>query len=215
MQIRNSPYIIAMRHTPDEYCDIGTERLLLQTLEAEEITDTILEWFNEAEVRRFLPLQGGVYDFPALQKLVRGHNNKSGFLFWITPRDDRERQIGFVQLQINQLHSLASVVVCLGASEWWGKGAVSEARGAVLDFAFRKMACEKVVANCQQADAGALWAFEAEGWAHEAILRRHNRVGTERVDMIHYAMFRDDWMRRIDDWNAARLTQETDGEDAT
>ncbi|MEM7668967.1 MAG: GNAT family protein [Pseudomonadota bacterium] len=206
MRIQNSPYIIAIRHTPDEYCELGTERFMLVTRDAAELDDSPLQWINEAENRRFIPLPGGVYDFPQLQKLAQAHNNKTGFLFWIAPRDRDDHQIGFVQLQLNPLHMLASVTTCIGDKAWWGTGAVGEARGAIMDFAFRKLSCEKVVATCQRGDAGALWSFHADGWTHEAIFRRHHRIGTERVDMLHFAMFRDEWMRRIDEWVANRKT---------
>ncbi|MBY8976455.1 GNAT family N-acetyltransferase [Rhodobacteraceae bacterium NNCM2] len=212
MRVRNSPYIIAIQHTPDSYCEIGTDRFVLQTLEAEQISDTILDWINDAEVRKYMALSGGAFDFPKLQTLVRGHNNKARFLFWITPRDERERQIGFVQLHLNPIHQLGNVTTCIGAREFWGTGAVGEARGAVMDFAFRKLKIEKLVANCQKPDAGSLWSFSAERWEREAILRRHHRSGTSRVDLIQYAMFRDEWMRRIDAWVEARKSDETEGE---
>lgn len=203
MRVKNSPYIIAVRHTPDEYCELGTNRFLIQTLEPDKLTDSILDWINEADVRRYMTLSGGVFDFPKLQALTRGHNNKTSFLFWVTPRDDRKRQVGFVQLHVNPMHQLGNITTCIGAREYWGTGAGGEVRGAICDFAFRRLKIEKVVANCQRPDAGALWNFHAEGWEREAILRRHHRSGTERVDLIQYALFRDDWMRKIDDWVAA------------
>ncbi|MEM6932362.1 MAG: GNAT family protein [Pseudomonadota bacterium] len=208
MRIRNSPHIVAIRHTPDEYCEIGTERFLLITRDSEEIDETPLDWINDVGIRRLVPLPGGIYDYPQLQKLVRAHNNKTGFLFWIAEKHDEDRQLGFVQLQVNPIHMIASITVCLGDRDWWGKGVVGEARGAVLDFAFRKLACEKVVATCQEGDAGALWSFHHEGWEHEATLRRHHRIGTERVDMLHFAIFRDEWMRRIDEWVASKDADE-------
>lgn len=211
MRIKNSPHILALRHTPKESCQLATERFVLATAQPQEITDAHLAWFNDHEVRQHLALAGGVYDLAMVKTFAQGHNTETSFLFWIATQDARDRPIGFAQLFITRAHALAQTSICIGDREWWGKGAISEARSAVLDFAFRKMGCEKVYGHCQKPNAAALYNYQAEKWEFEAILRRHHQIGTKRVDLIQYAMFRDEWMRRIDAWVAAQDGDVTDG----
>ncbi|MEM1276157.1 MAG: GNAT family protein [Pseudomonadota bacterium] len=210
MRIRNSPYIIALRHTPEEYCEIGTDRLLIQTLELEELSDGIYDWLNDPEMRKFVNLPAGQLGSNEISRLILGHDNKNGFLFWITPQDDRERQIGFLQLQINPMHQIATVGICLGDHEWQDKGAGSEARSAVNDFAFRKLGVQKIMATCQQGDAQSLWAMHSEGWEREGVLRQHHASEKGRIDVVQFALFRTDWIKRIDIWAAARDQREAE-----
>ncbi|MEL6478722.1 MAG: GNAT family protein [Pseudomonadota bacterium] len=202
MRIKNSPHILALRYTPREMCQLASDRFVLVTHTAEEITSDHLTWFNDAEVRQHLGLAGGEYDLAKLRTFAGGHNTETSFLFWIAPQDDRERPIGFSQLFMTRLHNIAQTSICLGDKAWWGKGVIGEARSAVLDFAFRKLAVDKVFGHCQKPNSAALFNYQAEQWEFEAILKRHHKAGEERVDLIQYAMFRDEWMRRIDAWVA-------------
>ncbi|MEM9046107.1 MAG: GNAT family protein [Pseudomonadota bacterium] len=208
MRIRNSPYIIALRHTPDESCEIGTDRFLVQTLTAEQLSNDVFEWLNDKDVRRFVSLPPGEIGTVEATKLIQNHDNNRSFLFWVTPQDERDRQIGFVQLQINPIHQIAAVGICMGDQGWKDKGAVSEARSAVNDFAFRKLSIQKLTATCQQGDAEGLWSMHSEGWVREGVLREHFATPNGRIDIIQYALFRDDWIRKIDDWAAKRDAKE-------
>lgn len=213
MRIKNSPHIIALRYTPREFCQIGTERFVLNTVHQDELDERYLAWFNDAEVRQHLGLAGGIYDLPKLKAFNAGHNIEANFLFWIFSQEDRETPIGFAQLFQTRIHQLAQTSICLGDKEWWGKGVIGESRSAVLDFAFRKLGIEKVFGHCQKPNSAALYNYHAEGWTHEAILRGHHRVGKDRVDLIQFAMFRDEWMRRIDAWVAEQEAQGKDLKD--
>lgn len=210
MRIKNSPHILALRHTPKESCQIATDRFTLSTATSEEITEDYVTWFNDPDVRQHLALAGGIYDLAKVQNFAKGHNNETSFLFWISTREHRNKPIGFAQLFLMRLHMLGQSSICLGEKEWWGKSVISEARSAILDFAFRKLGCEKVFGHCHKANSAAIFNYQAEQWEHEAILRRHHKVGKDRVDLIQYAMFRDEWMRRIDTWVADQeVEQET------
>ena len=204
MRIRNSPYIIALRHTPDESCEIGTERLLVQTLQPGQISNEVFEWLNDPDVRRYVNLPAGEFGSAEIAKLIEGHDNTKSFLFWVTPQEERHQQVGFVQLQINPLHQIATIGLCLGDRAWKDKGAGGEARSAVNDFAFRKLRIQKIMTTCQQGDAEALWSMHAEGWEREGILRRHYASPKGRIDVLQFALFRDEWVQRIDAWTDAR-----------
>ena len=204
MRIKNSPYITALRFSPKESCQIASDRFVLQTATTEEIGESYVRWFNDDEVRAHLGLATGDYDLARVRAFAAGHNTETSFLFWVSPTEDTGNPIGFVQLFLTRIHALAQTSICLGDKDWWGKGAVGEARSAVLDFAFRKMGCEKVFGHCQKPNSAALFNYQAEGWDMDGVLRRHHKVGEERVDLIQYAMFRDEWMRRIDAWVAER-----------
>ncbi|MEM9737298.1 MAG: GNAT family protein, partial [Pseudomonadota bacterium] len=212
MRIKNSPHILALRFTPKEFCQLASERFVLVTKKPEEITEAYLAWFNDAEVRQHLGLAGGIYDLPKLRGFAQSHNNETSFLFWIATQDDREQPIGFSQLFFTRSHMLAQTSICIGDKAWWGKGVIGEARSAVLDFAFRKLAVEKVFGHCQKPNAAALFNYRAEQWEFECVLKRHHKVGEQRVDLIQFAMFRDEWMRRIDAWVEAQEEAASDGE---
>lgn len=209
MRIKNSPHILAIRHTPKESCQIATERFVLSTATPDEITEDYVTWFNDPDVRQHLALAGGIYDLAMVKAFAKGHNNESSFLFWITTQEERTKPIGFAQLFLMRLHLLGQTSICLGDKAWWGKGVIGETRSAVLDLAFRKLGCEKVFGHCHKANAAALFNYQAERWEREAILRNHHKVGKDRVDLIQFAMFREEWMRRIDTWVAAQEADTT------
>ncbi|MEM8699964.1 MAG: GNAT family protein [Pseudomonadota bacterium] len=214
MRIKNSPHILALRYTPRDFCHLATDRFVLLTKTPEEITPAYLAWFNDPDVRAHLALAGGDYDVEKLRMFTKGHNTETSFLFWIATQEDRDTPIGFSQLFMTRLHNLAQTSICLGDKSWWGKGVIGEARSAVLDFAFRKLAVDKVFGHCQKPNAAALFNYQAEKWEFEAILKRHHKVGEERVDLIQYAMFREEWMRRIDAWVAAQEDDMSQGDPA-
>ena len=180
MRVNNSPFMTSLIYTPRETCQVATERFVLATATVEEVGPPHLAWINDPEVRRHLGLSAEHYDLAKVQAFVRGHNTETSFLFWIAPHDDRDHPIGFCQLFLTRIHGLAQTSVCLGDKAWWGKGVIGEARGAVMDFAFRKIGCDKIFGHCQKPNAAALFNYRAEKWEFEAILRRHHKVGDDR-----------------------------------
>jgi [ribosomal protein S5]-alanine N-acetyltransferase len=141
---------------------------------------------------------------------------RGGFRWGITLRDSRDLigSIGFYKWAGDQ----AEVGYDLDPA-WWGKGIMSEALAAALDFAFGPMQLQRVEAFVLVTNERSARVLERAGFAREALLPEHGHDehgsprdelvyvrGPDNVARLQAAVLGDpsleQRLRTIDDWDA-------------
>lgn len=111
-------------------------------------------------------------------------------LGWVIERRDDLALLGLVSLFPVEHHGELGYVLARSA---WGRGYMSEAAGAVLDWALRERGLLRVWAVTDAENRGSARVLEKIGMEREGLLRRfavHPNVSSEPRDCLLYAKVR-------------------------
>jgi len=126
---------------------IETERLLLRPWRREDVAEFV-RVTNTPAVMEYL---GGVQEprnFLGTFARVAASQEKDGFCFWIVERRTDGAILGFCGLKIGNTPPIQGEIE-IGwrlREDAWGQGYAREAAVATLDWAWRTLACDRIVA---------------------------------------------------------------------
>jgi ribosomal-protein-alanine N-acetyltransferase len=190
--MKREPWIIGMP------ARLETARFVVRSMRANDLTDNYMKWIADPELMRNLNTQPMVKSREAEADRLKAYDNSSNFQFGAFVKPDNEL-IGFFQVRIDRPHKLAEVSVVIGNRDWWGRGAVVEARGAIIDFLFDRMKLEKIWGMPQARNFAAVANYRKQGFRLEGVLRGHNESAYDRGRRLDFAVFsllRPEWQAR-------------------
>lgn len=79
---------------------------------------------------------------------------------------------------------------------FWGRGYMTTALPAVLNFAFGRLGLNRLFADTDPRNAPSVRALERLGFLREGVLREHYWVRDEPQDAIVFGLLRSEWARR-------------------
>lgn len=165
------------------------ENVSLRDFTADDINDKI-RWINDPDNHKYLhyniPLE---YDKTLQWFLLKDKNSRMDLVI-----EYNSISVGLIGLLgIDRVNSKAEYYICLGEKQYKGKGIATIASKALLDYAFKELALNKVFLNvdAQNSVACHLYeklGFECEGYFTEDLL--HNGV---YIDRKRYAILSKMW----------------------
>jgi RimJ/RimL family protein N-acetyltransferase len=169
---------------------IKTKRLILRKPRMEDATAIFEGYAQDPEVTRYLtwkPHQNIRDTEQFLLACRRLWREEKDFAYAITIKED-DRAIGMFAL--HQLKLKIEVGYAL-ARPYWGKGCMTEALCAVIDWAFTQPEIFRVQAFCDVDNIGSARVMEKAGMQREGVLRRyviHPNLSDEPRDVYLYAI---------------------------
>lgn len=174
---------------------LRTARLLLRPFEISDVDDA-WAYASDPEVARFRPLPD-----PYTRQDALDFVNRQIRTDWATDAELAivygHRVIGGLSLHGSPEHDRAELGYLLG-KRWWGRGLATEAARAVVDWGFQRFDLYKVYARAHVDNSRSWRVMEKLGMNREGVLRGHWKMRDEYVDLVYYAVFRDEWTRRTD-----------------
>lgn len=159
----------------------------LATLDESTADGPYLEWMHNAEITQYLEIRFQNCDREKLEGFIHNVNaSKSTLLVGIFLE---QRHVGNIKLDIDQHHMRGDLGIMIGDRSVWGRGIARRAIALLSDFAFRNLSVAKLCAGCYANNIGSRKAFEAVGFAIEAVRRRHFIEGDRRVDAVYLSRF--------------------------
>lgn len=124
-------------------------------------------------------------------------NDRNKYFFAIINNDTQDYigEIGFTRTS----ESTYGKVMNLGyfiKQEYWGKGIVTEAARAVIDYAFNNLYTIKIETGCLTENKGSERVMNKLGMRKEAELNKHTLLGDKFYDRVEYSLFKEDWERQ-------------------
>ncbi|WP_119167287.1 GNAT family N-acetyltransferase [Algihabitans albus] len=169
---------------------LETERLQLKQSAAADL-DAMMALDSDPEVMRFIrtPITEDTQQDRLVQLVGRVDRDYGpGLGFWsVFPKTKPERFLGFVLLTILDGNSEVEIGWRF-ARTTWGKGYATEAAQAVLDYGFRDLALDPIVAVIRPGNRRSLAVAEKLGL---------NRDGTRKAygkDLPFYRLNRSEWL---------------------
>ncbi len=103
--------------------------------------------------------------------------------------------IGSIALYLDRKHHTAGIGYAL-AKSYWGRGLMTEAVRAVIDWGFGERELQRIWASADVRNQRSWRVMERLGMAREGVLRSQDkdpRPGYPRIDHVYYYLLRPEW----------------------
>lgn len=153
---------------------IETKRLILRTLDTEDIGERYVGWLNDSRINRFLEVRLVTQTLDSTRDFVARMNDSPNNLLLGMFLKPNRTHIGNIKLgSIDHHHRRGDIGILIGDHSQWGKGFATEAIVAVTEYAMGPMGLHKLVAGYYSDNVASGRAFLKAGFAEEARLRDH------------------------------------------
>ena len=170
----------------------ATARLILRKPRAEDAPLIFASYAQDPEVVRYLtfrPHRDLHVTQEVVEKFLEGWRSGKSFC-WLIFRRDEEELVGSIGARENQGINLGYLL----ARRFWGHGFMSEAVGAIVEWAFSIPSVFRVWAVCDLENDASARVLERSGFHREGVLRKwslHPNLSEVPRDCYCYAKTRD------------------------
>ena len=178
---------------------LETERFLLRAVTSNDVDD-IFRIMSDPRVKRYfgsLPMVAPVEAEQRVQRIQTAFQEHSGIRWAIADRANGQLigTAGFWRLI--KPHFRAEVGYEL-APEWWGRGVMTEALGALLGFGFTRMGLHSIEAQIHPDNSASRRVLEKLGFVQEGYLREnfYDPIEARFTDTAVFSLLSAAWMRR-------------------
>ena len=185
---------MAFPATPPE---LSTERLLLRMHHDGDI-DALYALFTDPKTMRYWGAPPWTDPAQADAMLARGaaaFAAQEAIRFAVVLREGGA-MVGSCTLFGHDAQNRRAEVGYILASEAWGKGLMTEALSALLDWAFGPLGLHRVEADVDPRNVPSVAILERLGFAREGFLRERWRVAGEVSDSIFLGLLAPEWAAR-------------------
>ena len=170
---------------------IETERLVLREPKPEDL-QSVYAIHSDSEVMRYY----GVLPYDSIEKAEKHLNwlsslfkENTGLRPVITPKDEDVYigDVGFYDFESK--HNRAEIGYILG-KDYWGKGIMTEALGAVLGYGFIEMNLNRVQALIDPRNTASKNVVQKNGFSYEGTFREYEYENGAYIDLDMYSLLR-------------------------
>jgi RimJ/RimL family protein N-acetyltransferase len=174
--------------------ELETERFRLRSLRPADASDRWLGWGKDPDVMGPLNALPRALTRQDLANYIAGFDNNTRYLIGVFEKGS-DLHLGFYTITIDPRHRVATFDVVVGDKSWWGKGIVTEAGAALLDYFFEHRQIEKVCGYTLARNFPAILNLKKGGWRHEGTLRGQCKsvLDGSRLDQYQFGLLRDEW----------------------
>ena len=174
---------------------LETKRLILRRFTVRDADAMYTNWASDPEVTRYLtwPAHAGVETSRAvLADWTAAYAQESCYQWAIVLKDRADDPVGSIGA-VNVSDDIAAVQIgyCLGR-RWWHQGIMSEALGAVMDFFFDAVGCNRVAGRHDPRNPHSGMVMQKCGMKYEGTQRSADRNNQGICDTSWYALLKDE-----------------------
>ena len=176
---------------------IKTERLILRRFTLEDAKPMFETWANDERVTKFMTWSPhGTLDVTEyLVDLWVKDYEKENCYNWVIELEGRI--IGSISVVgIDDQSERAEIGYC-SAFDCWGKGIMTEAAGAVIDFLFKEVNVNRIIITHATKNPGSGKVAKKCGLTLEGIQREHFKANNgEFLDIAILSILRKEWLKK-------------------
>jgi [ribosomal protein S5]-alanine N-acetyltransferase len=173
-----------------------TPRLQVLPFSEKHLTERYLGWLKDPKIVRYSQHRFSEHTLDTCRAYWRSFIGTPNYFWAIETRRAEPTHIGNLTVYVDERHGLGDIGVMIGERAYWGEGYPWEAILAVSDYLLREKGLRKMTAGTLSVNAGALAMLHAAGMAEEGRRVRHYLFNGEEVDLVHFAMFREDLLSK-------------------
>ena len=180
---------------------LETERLILRRFTVRDADAMYTNWASDPEVTRYLtwPAHAGVETSRAvLADWTAAYAQESCYQWAIVLKDRADEPVGSIgAVDVSDDIAAVQIGYCLGR-RWWHQGIMSEALGAVMDFFFDAVGCNRVACRHDPRNPHSGMVMQKCGMKYEGTQRSADRNNQGICDTSWYALLRAERPARKD-----------------
>jgi len=152
-------------------------------------------WMNNPQTRKYIR-----YNIPQtiddIKKLFEPTKEavKNDIFFEIWHKIDK-KPIGYGTLFRIQWFTRNAHIFVVIDPEYWGRNLGTEAGKVIVDYAYKELNLHKITARTFAPNKASHRIAEKLGFKHEITLKKEIYIDGEYVDVLEYAIFKDDWIK--------------------
>ncbi len=177
---------------------IETERLILRPVVREDAPAMHRNWTGDPEVTKYLtwPTHASVDVTEGfVEYLLQCYQDPKRYEWVIVLKDESPEPIGMISVvDMNEAAESVHIGYCLG-TKWWGRGVMTEALGAVIDFAFNVLGANRVDARHDPRNPASGAVMRKCGMVYEGTHRQSDRNNQGICDAAWYSILKADSVR--------------------
>lgn len=178
------------------------KKLLLQnkhvTLRPIKLVDAVffVRWLSDRDVARYLLAQN-TYTLAEEKKWIRKMQRSDKEIIW-TIENENSELIGNTGLRLSLKDKRANFGIMIGEKKAWGKGYAGEVLSLLLDYAFKKLKCERFELEVSMDNERGLRAYKKAGFVLEGIRRqyKYNKITKKIEDEGIMSILKTDWLKK-------------------
>ena len=174
---------------------LETKRLILRRFTVRDADAMYTNWASDPEVTRYLtwPAHAGVETSRAvLADWTAAYAQESFYQWAIVLKDRADEPIGSIgAVDVSDDIAAVQIGYCLGR-RWWHQGIMSEALGAVMDFFFDAVGCNRVAGRHDPRNPHSGMVMQKCGMKYEGTQRSADRNNQGICDTSWYALLKDE-----------------------
>ncbi len=174
--------------------DIGTDRLILRTLNAND-REFIFRHFSNHDVCQYLYDNEPLSSIEEAEKIIRLYESPedSDHNRWVIIRKEDNGVIGTCGYHYwDKKNNIAEVGYDLDKN-YWGKGYMTEAMKAVLNHGFRKLNLNRVQAFVYVGNDKSCNLLRRLGFKSEGIIREKHLYRGKYYDHFCFSLLKEEW----------------------
>ena len=174
---------------------LETKRLILRRFTVRDADAMYTNWASDPEVTRYLtwPAHAGVETSRAvLADWSAAYAQESCYQWAIVLKDRADEPVGSIgAVDVSDDIAAVQIGYCLGR-RWWHQGIMSEALGAVMDFFFDAVGCNRVACRHDPRNPHSGMVMQKCGMKYEGTQRSADRNNQGICDTSWYALLKDE-----------------------
>lgn len=173
--------------------EIRTKRLLILPFGEQHLHERYVGWLNNAELMRYSEQRHKKHSLEECRSYLRSFEGTPNYFWAIEETEAGLGHIGNITAYVNEKNLIVDVGIMIGAKEAQGKHYGLETWMGVCDYLFRNLPIRKLTAGTLSVNTSMLKIMNRAGMVDDGIRKRHFLVDGQAVDIIHMAIFREQW----------------------
>lgn len=175
---------------------IETPRLRIVPFAERHLTGRYVAWLHDPEITRFSEQRHARHTLESCREYWLSFQKTPNYFWAMELKDASVRHIGNLNAYVTPAHGLADVGILLGDRSTHGQGYATEAWLGVCDFLLRELGLRKVTAGTIAPNQAMLGVMRKTGMVEDGRRVRQQIWEGQLVDVIHAALFREEWLQR-------------------
>jgi RimJ/RimL family protein N-acetyltransferase len=168
----------------------------LTPLSESDISDRYVEWLNDPVVCRdnsHGTVRNTLARTTGYVQSVQGSETTKAFAIRLKTTGVH---VGNVSIQkIDPLNRSAELAILIGETDAWGQGVGTDAYRLLIDYGFKDLSLNRIYSGQTARNTAMIRVCEKVGMTKEALLRQAMFKDGEYLDVVVYALLRDDYMK--------------------
>ncbi|MFH1282526.1 MAG: GNAT family protein [bacterium] len=160
-------------------------RIYIRPFLVRDINKRYIEWLNNNKVNKFLSIRGHKQTLKTVTVYVRSFQKQRSRYFFGIFLKENDLHIGNITLShIDCKNKYAIVGICIGDTQYWGKGIGGEALECTKKIVFDSLKLNRLEAGVSSLNNTSLKLFKKSGFQVEGVLRERERINGKFCDGI-------------------------------